>query len=182
MTTLWRRVLDRCAVVLVAAALGVAAWPITVPTAPSLDPPFSDSPAALPAGAKMRRNDSIRDAVVRGNVFSASRRAPQARYMAPGQARDPVLMASADPSDLPSEDAGTSFPQLLGIVSQDGVLFGMLQVRDSVPPRLVRAGDVLEGVRVRRLTRELIVLSTANGTRTVRLSRDAASDSTGMLP
>jgi hypothetical protein len=135
--------------------------------------------AGLQAGTTSRaRVDSasqLAERVTQANVFSASRRAPRERFVLPGQ--ESMAVAAS------LYDTGDSGPQLYGIVMVDGARRALLQVGDADSvPRLVGAGDRLQGYRVRTIDADRVELTSAAGSRIVRLSRRAPSDSSGMLP
>ncbi len=160
-------------------------------------PPFTDvSPAAvrMPARtaapsagtaravAESALDSAARD-IVRTNVFSGSRREPTARFAAPGLETTPPPTFVASESDAgmgsaPVDDG----PRLFGIVSMDGALHALVQLRAAdETPRLMRAGESQHGVRVQRVDQDRVVISTSTGTRTLRLSR-AVPDSLENAP
>ncbi len=121
--------------------------------------------------------DSVQREIVRTNAFSARRKAPTARFVAPGSEATPPMPSAFDAGEgagagafAPAEvDAG---PRLFGIVSVDGSLRALLQVRSaSEPPRLLGVGESSGGVRVVRIAGDRVVISSSSGTRTLRLSR-----------
>lgn len=127
--------------------------------------------------------DSAAQAIVRTNALSSSRRAPTERFAAPG-------LDAAVPTSFDMPDAGVGLisspednaPQLFGIVSADGILRALLQIQGSTDaPRLMGVGDRQAGMRVKRIERDRVVLSTSTGTRTLRLSR-ALPDSIENVP
>jgi hypothetical protein len=69
------------------------------------------------------------------------------------------------------------------VLEVDGSRRALLQVdsADSVP-RVVGLGDRLGGYRVRRILADRVELSSASGTRIVRLQRRPESDSSGVMP
>lgn len=144
----------------------------------------ASSQASSSAGAAV---DSVRHEIVRTNAFSASRKEPTARFVAPGSEPTPPMPSAFDAG----ADAGAGAfaaadvdagPRLFGIVSVDGSLRALLQVRSaSEPPRLLGVGETSGGVRVVRIAGDRVVISTSSGTRTLRLSR-AVPDSSENAP
>jgi hypothetical protein len=189
------RVLDVLSVVLAAAAVVLLTLPtirgllpgawLDAPPAP-MRRPFVVAPAAPAAqesGASRAVLDSAAQTIVRTNAFSSSRREPAERFAAPG-------LDTAVPTafDLPDATAGVvpspedDAPRLFGIVSANGTLRALLQLPGSVgTPRLMGVGDRQAGMRVQRIERDRVVLSTSTGTRTLRLSR-ALPDSIENVP
>jgi hypothetical protein len=144
------------------------------PGAPSADVPS----LALESGSAA--SDSLVDVVVRNNLFSATRRAPSARFVAPAEVSGASTAAPSDSvgrvNAAASDDA--SFPRLSGIVTASGDARALLQMAASDgAPQLYRVGDVHAGVRVVRIAPDLVVLATRAGTRILRLSSHAPPDS-----
>jgi hypothetical protein len=82
---------------------------------------------ALPAGEGAAAIDRAREQIVASNLFSASRRAPRKRFVAPG------TMSSSMPESMPGPDAASGAdveagPQLFGILSIDGRPRALLQI------------------------------------------------------
>ena len=133
-----------------------------------------------PAGERAAA-DSLRRAIVRTNLFSASRREPSSRFTAPGvETAPPTAFVPAD-SGGPPDDAEAG-PRLFGIVSSAGARRALLQLGGAgAPPRLLREGESYAGVRVVRIAGDRVVLSGSTGTRTLRLSR-SVPDSSEKVP
>jgi hypothetical protein len=170
----WRgyRVLD-----VMSAACGVIAavllvWPASTAVTP--ETVHITTPVGAQAGPSERAAamiDSLARVIVRTNTFSASRREPTARFVAPGS-------ESAQMVPVPGE-AG---PQLFGIVSVGGTPRALLQARSaSEPPRLLGVGESFGGVRIVRIAGDRVVISSSSGTRTLRLSR-VVPDSSENVP
>jgi len=134
----------------------------------------ASSPVSSSTGAAI---DSLQREIVRTNAFSASRKEPTARFIAPGSEPTPPMPSAFDAGAGPGADAFAppdveTGPRLFGIVSVDGSLRALLQVRSaSEPPRLLGVGESSGGVRVTRIAGDRVVISTSSGTRTLRLSR-----------
>ncbi len=163
---------------LVVAVVGVAllVWPARV-AVPQYNRPMPSAPSV--AGANPDHL-SARDSIVAANLFSGSRRAPRERFRLPGTEVyvDPTPAASLLGADI-APDVG---PQLFGIVTVDGTPRALVQVARDGTPRLVAVGEVIGRWRVQQIGADRAVLSSSTGTRTVRLSRRAPSDSGGLLP
>ncbi len=184
----WRayRVLDALAAVCGALTIVLVVMPASTAVAPAtvhVPPPRGS--AVLPASRTGAAIDSLQREIVRTNLFSASRKAPTARFVAPGSE---LMSAPAVPAA--SNAGGAAFapaevddgPRLFGIVSVGGALRALLQVRtSSEPPRLLGVGESFGGVRVVRITNDRVVISSSSGTRTLRLSR-VVSDSSENVP
>ena len=133
---------------------------------------------ATPSFAQMPTRDTMISAVIRGNVFSATRRAPMVAFAAPG--RD--LVTGTSVPGVPSPGTNTidvsELPRLSGIVVVSGERRALLQLSDSDGvPRLYRVGDARAGFRVVSVGADFVVLSSSSGSRTLRLSSHAAPDS-----
>ena len=181
----WRtvRVLDG-----LSALAGVAAMVMwLLPADPTVAPATVRVPAAgadgsVAAGAwDSAAADSLRRALVRTNLFSASRREPASRFTAPGVETAPTAAFVPADAGAPTDDAEAG-PRLFGIVSSDGARRALLQLRGAdEPPRLLREGESYAGVRGVRIAGDRVVLSGSTGTRTLRLSR-AVPDSSEKVP
>jgi hypothetical protein len=134
--------------------------------------------------------DSLARAIVRTNAFSASRKEPLSRFVAPGSEPAPTVSATVSTTLSAFEPGGSVFapsdietgPQLFGIVSIGGTARALLQLRSPAePPRLLGAGESFGGVRVVRITGDRVVISSSSGTRTLRLSR-VVPDSSENVP
>lgn len=174
------RWLEWFAVLLMAAGVVLLVLPASVDVPPR--PAMSSSEAPVPsgnAGVPKQELPDVRDALVRTNLFSATRRAPTQRFVVPGQelATPAIVPEAAAPS---SESYGV---QLFGVLEVVGSRRALLQAgsADSVP-RVVQTGDRIGGYRVRRILADRVELSSASGTRIVRLQRRPVSDSSGVVP
>jgi hypothetical protein len=171
--------LERFGLVVGALALVVAFWPVV----PQITARVVRMPAAptLPTAGSEAAADRVREQIVAGNLFSASRRAPRERFVAPGQLGSSLPEASAMP-EAGADTAGETGPQLYGIMTIDGAARALLQVAADSTPRLVAEGDRIGGWRVRRIAADRVELSSSSGTRVVRLSRRTLPDSAEYLP
>jgi hypothetical protein len=181
----WRgyRVLDvlsaACGVLTVLMLALPASSTVTPETVPVATP--TGAPAGV-AGRTAAAIDTLARAIVRTNAFSASRREPTMRFVAPGL--DAALLAPvpAPAGDAPASVDGEAGPQLFGIVSVSGTPRALLQARSSAePPRLLGVGESFGGVRIVRITGDRVVISSSSGTRTLRLSR-VVPDSSENVP
>jgi hypothetical protein len=207
MTRRIRRIIDGASVVLALSALALASCPLreddhlVSARPPSLVATRSTREAAAGSGAAgtgfaPQRIDSTATGIVRGNVFSSTRRAPTARFMpegadasmveagaspAPG---DYALPAASTPDSTGGEEAATSdpVPSLYGIMRMDGVPHALLTLRRGEPPRLFALGERHAGYRISDIQRDRVVLTTARGSRTLRLATPAPRDSSENLP
>jgi hypothetical protein len=144
-----------------------------MPVAMAVAPP-------LRAPGLMSAADSLVAAVVAGNVFSASRRAPTTRFMPPGSITSDAPTSNAallapTPTGVADADA---LPRLTGIITLNGERQALVQLTagDGVP-RLYRAGDSHAGYRIERIGADFVVLTLRTGTRTLRLNARALPDS-----
>ena len=174
----WRayRLLDVLAVICGVSALVM----LVLPASTTVSPAGMRVPATLPAAPPAAMNsatviDSLRREIVRTNAFSASRREPRARFVAPGSEPmpQPTVPSAFDASGgsfaPPDLESG---PRLFGIVSVGGATRALVQLRtSSEPPRLLGVGESFGGVRVVRIAGDRVVISSSSGTRTLRLSR-----------
>lgn len=191
------RVLDVTSIGLLLGAIALWFWPVSLPRAASVALAGSpEAPTTAPdvVGAAttasvslIASTDSLVAAVVDGNVFSATRRAPRARFVVPGQMpadNSSVMMGTVEPAVGDSATGETeTYPRLSGIVAVSGERRALLQLRAADgAPRLYRVGEVHAGYRVVRIDTTLVVLSSRTGTRTVRLSPRVTPDSLEMMP
>jgi hypothetical protein len=183
----WVRALDAGSALCLAAAAVLIVWPST--------PDVSDANAAVlertmepTAGvttsvATIPGTDSLRAVVINGNVFSASRRAPTTRFVAPGTGAADAVAANSAPTNASMAapaDAGDAdaLPRLTGIVTLDGERQVLLQLSaDDGVPRLYRRGDEHAGYRIERIGADFVVLVHRGSRRTVRLRPLATPDS-----
>jgi hypothetical protein len=179
--------LDAFAVVCGVIAVVLLVLPASTAVAPDalrIAPP--SEAVARASSSTAATTDSLARAIVRTNAFSASRKEPLARFVAPGSEPAPTVsptVSAFEPSGsvfAPSEvETG---PQLFGIVSIGGTPRALLQLRASTePPRLLRVGESFGGVRVVRIAGDRVVISSSSGTRTLRLSR-VVPDSSENVP
>ena len=180
------------------AAVALAVWPVATSLELASAPPASLSPTAATDdlrafGARGPVLDSTAAGIVRGNVFSASRRAPSSRFMPPGT--DAATVAMTDMSSAPAGDyappatalsggpgepaggTGDAVPALYGIVTIDGVRHALLALRTDEPPRLFAVGDRHAGYRISAIEGDRVVLATSRGSRVLRLAPPAPRDS-----
>jgi hypothetical protein len=146
---------------------------------PSVESTAASEVAQIAAGRAAL--DSARQSIVRTNAFSASRREPSVRFVAPGMEPQPTMPSAFDVNreTTTAVDAG---PRLFGIVSVSGTPRALLQVRSGdEPPRLLAIGESYAGVRVVRIGDDRVVISSSSGTRTLRLSR-VVPDSSEKVP
>ncbi|WP_411280585.1 hypothetical protein [Gemmatimonas sp.] len=172
----WRgyRVLDAFAVVCAVLTVIMLVWPATTIVVPAeIRLPPTGGASSLASSNTGATIESVRYEIVRTNAFSASRKAPTARFVAPGSEPTPPMPSTLDAGAgaFAPADVGAG-PRLFGIVSVDGSLRALLQARSaSEPPRLLGVGESSGGVRVVRIGRDRVVISSSSGTRTLRLSR-----------
>ena len=129
-------------------------------------------------GGEVPTADTLAALVVNGNIFSASRRAPAVRFMAPGRSigdAESVDMRRPDGvganSMTAGEDEESTGPVVSGIIVQDGERQALLQLTatDGVP-RLYREGDTRNGFRIVRIGVDHVVISSRGTSRTYRLA------------
>ena len=197
-----QRVMDGASVLFGVAALALLVWPARE-TADAITPPASLSLGSSATDGRAGNSlvvDSTVAGIVRGNVFSASRRAPATRFMPPSG--DPSMAAVAEttgaetgaggypspasvaPSVSGDGAAGTgdAVPALYGIVAIEGVRHALLALRGDEPPRLFAVGDRHAGYRVSAIESDRVVLATSRGSRTLRLAPPASRDTSENLP
>ncbi len=190
--------LDVLSASLLVVALGLLGWPLVQPTPATIKTDITDdgavasTPVSTPATASvpvvdMARADSLAQRAVAANVFSASRRAPVSRFVAPGQPSS--VSPTMIPSMLPDSAAdaasltGEVFPRLTGIVVMNGERLALLQLSaNDGSPRLYRAGEQHGRVRVVRIEATHVLLSGPAGSRVLRLDARATPDSLEILP
>ena len=176
------------ALVLPSRERGVPAASVPVPTVGAHD--------ATPVVAPF---DSSYAGIVRGNLFSLSRRTPSSRFVAPPGtfAGDPAPAAPIAPfdgtlsespasNDVASEanaSGDDAVPRLYGIVTVDGRRSALLRLVRGRAPSLYGDGEGAGGYRVREVRVDRVLLQTPSGTRTMRLTTPApASDSSTPVP
>ena len=126
--------------------------------------------------------DSVMRVVVNGNVFSSTRRAPVTRFVVPGSLTPDAPATAAMPSNAGSNE-DDALPRLSGIIAMNGERRALLQfATQDGAPRLYRVNDVHAGYRVVRIDMDRVILASATGTRTLRLSSRATPDSLRKLP
>ena len=185
----WRgyQALDALAVACGVIAVVMLVLPASTAVAPDalrIAPPSAAS--ARTPNSSAATTDSLARAIVRTNAFSASRKEPLARFVAPGSEPAPTVpptVSAFEPSGSvfapPDFEAG---PRLFGIVSVGGTPRALLQLRTQAePPRLLGVGESFGGVRVVRIAGDRVVISSSSGTRTLRLSR-VVPDSSENVP
>ncbi len=182
----WRgyQMLDALAVVCGVITVVMLVLPASTPVAPDALRIAPADDASVRASSSIDTTaDSLARAIVRTNVFSASRKEPIARFVVPGAEPAPTVSSTFEPSG--SERAppdGEIGPQLFGIISVGGTPRALLQLRaPAEPPRLLGVGESFGGVRVVRIAGDRVVISSSSGTRTLRLSR-VVPDSSENVP
>jgi hypothetical protein len=188
-TSGWRgyRALDVLATVCGVIAVVILALPASTSVAPDtlrITSPDSEAARASSntAAATSAVTDSLARAIVRTNAFSASRKEPTVRFVAPGSEPAPTASVFEPTGDAPAASDVDAGPQLFGIVSVGGTPRALLQLRSSAePPRLLGVGESFGGVRVVRIAGDRVVISSSSGTRTLRLSR-VVPDSSENVP
>ncbi len=139
--------------------------------------PISGDGATLMASFGVAARDSLPGAVIRGNIFSATRHAPTVPFSAPGRDGSMGAATIVASSSVASADSST-WPRLSGIVVVSGERRALMQLLQSDGvPQLYRVGDTHGGMRVERVGADFVVLSSRSGTRTLRLSSHPAPDS-----
>lgn len=185
----WRgyRALDALAVVCGAIAVVILILPASTSVAPDrlrITSPDGEAARASrgTAFATSVATDSLARAIVRTNAFSASRKEPTERFLAPGSEPAPTASVFEPTGGAPAAYDVETGPQLFGIVSVGGTPRALLQLRaEAEPPRLLGVGESFSGVRVVRIAGDRVVISSSNGTRTLRLSR-VVPDSSENVP
>ncbi len=130
--------------------------------------------------------------VANANILSASRRAPQRRYVSPDVATEtgfsmPAAFVSAPDSSVvnasTADDDADAVPALYGTVNTDGVWRALLRLSSSDPnPSLLQEGDKRGAYRVVSIRSNAVVVAGPSGQRTLRLARPARGDSMGKTP
>lgn len=197
-----RRAVDVASACLVLLAVALRVWPVRADVSPAVRLPALALGDSVDAGVRSQRSgDSIPASIVRGNIFSSSRRAPATRFTPPGAAGyamtsdtppfDPyatgVVAVAATTAATPmagtgDEGSADPVPALFGIVSIDGVRKALLMLRAGDAPRLFAAGDRHAGYRISAIDSDRAVLVSSRGTRTLRLTRPASRDSSENNP
>lgn len=174
----WRghRALDAFAAVCGALTLVMLILPANTNVAPAEIRVAATSVASSLASSRTGATiDSVRREIVRTNAFSASRKEPTARFVAPGSEPSPTEASAFDADPRPGTYVSADVddgPRLFGIVSVNGSPRALLQLRAATePPRLLGVGESSGGVRVVRIAGNYVVISSSSGTRTLRLSR-----------
>ena len=127
----------------VVASAWVSLVPVSerVPTSRLASLPAPSLPGIYPT-------DSLGDFVVRRDPFRAGRRPAEVVY-------DPAGSAATAPADIPPK------PELV----LSGIVWGVIPaaVLEGLPglpePRVVREGEVVGGLRIRRITRDRVVIT-----------------------
>lgn len=185
----WRayQALDALTVVCGVIAVVMLVLPASTAVAPdALRIASPNAAAARASNSAAATTDSLARAIVRTNAFSASRKEPLARFVAPGSEPAPAVPLTGSAFEPGGSVLATSEveagPQLFGIVSRGGTPRALLQLRSQAePPRLLGVGESFGGVRVVRITGDRVVISSSSGTRTLRLSR-VVPDSSENVP
>jgi len=164
----------------------VAVWPTgqgSHPVAPVI-PAFGVAP---PSPVTDSVTGPVAVQIVAGNLFSATRRAPTARFVPPGTEATGTPPNAPGMTDDPTGQVDiasvTDGPRLFGIVAQDGRRRALLQLpgTDSVL-KLLDIGDRRGGYRVVSISADRVVLASSTGSRTLRLVARTSPDSLENLP
>ena len=124
---------------------------------------------------------SLVSAVIRGNIFSATRHAPTVPFSAPGREVSMSTTVAAPAQGVAADSS--AWPRLSGIVVVGGERRALLQVVESDGvPQLYRVGDAHAGFLIVRVGADAVVLSSKSGTRTLRLSSQPAPDTLKHFP
>ena len=202
MTFTPRRLMDAASALILLVALLLALWPVS---SPSVNDDSIAHPPSVPRTATTRNrvatlllDDSTEAGIVRGNVFSSSRRAPTVRFVPPGT-DGAATMSAPDPYPMPTTSLGSAsessaasdsaaprntdaVPALYGIVSVDGVRRALLLLRAGEPPALFAVGDRHAGFRISAIDTDRVTVQSARGSRTLRMARPASRDSSEKTP
>ncbi|MES2523255.1 MAG: hypothetical protein V4617_11185 [Gemmatimonadota bacterium] len=203
-----QRMFDVASGLLLLAAAILAVWPGSGGNQSlSVRPPalLAADPLGASLGA-LKATDTSAAGIVRGNIFSSSRRAPRTRFIPPGAepgyamttdtpvldpyAQELIRAATAASEVAPGSMSGDGtghgdgdpVPALFGIVSIDGVRQALLKLRAGDPPRLFAVGDRHAGYRITAIDADRAVLVSSRGTRTLRLTRPSSRDSSENTP
>ena len=185
----WRgyRALDVLAVVCGVIAVVMLVLPASTAVSPDTLRIAAPDGAAVRASnsttaATSAMTDSLARAIVRTNAFSASRKEPTVRFVAPGSEPVPTASVFEPTGSAPAAYDVEAGPRLFGIVSVGGTSRALLQLHsEAEPPRLLGVGESFGGVRVVRIAGDRVVISSSSGTRTLRLSR-VVPDSSENVP
>jgi hypothetical protein len=197
-----RRLMDVGSALILLVALMLALWPVSSPVvrvdAEARPPSVPRTAPAHGAVAASLLDDSTEVGIVRGNVFSSSRRAPTVRFVPPGI--DGTAATSApDPYPVPATSLGgasgsmtatdstavrnsDAIPALYGIISVDGTRRALLSLRAGEPPGLFAVGDSHAGFRISAIDTDRVTVQSSRGSRTLRMARPASRDSSEKTP
>ncbi|MBC8087985.1 MAG: hypothetical protein H7Z40_12025 [Phycisphaerae bacterium] len=176
------RLLDVLSATLFVLAAAVYLWPVSL-TAPSTTP---RTDARLPTVVREVDNADHVQQVITANILSASRRAPERRYLSPSLASEtdfsmPAAFAPVTDSTSAAalaQDSDDAVPALYGTVNTDGVWRALLRLSgNDVNPSLFREGDKRGGYRVVSIRSNAVVVAGPAGQRTLRLAQPAPGDS-----
>jgi hypothetical protein len=152
-------------------ALGALLWPSSAPRA-EIAPAGLDA-APTKRSASVAAADQSTRAIIAGNIFSASRTAPRARYN-PFEP-DPVAVEPAfgngviDSPAIPDEDA---VPRLFGIVVGPAGTTALMRLDpQQSEAQLYREGDRGGVYRVVKVTQQSVTLSGPRGQTVLQLKR-----------
>ena len=192
------RTLDALAVACALIAVALLLWPVSggvVEAGASREPAGSASPPppvavepaasaeAVTATVASAESDSLLGAVINGNVFSATRRAPRVRFSPPGQRALEAELPTDPAEDASGVTADDALPRLSGIVAVNGERRALLQfVAADEVPKLYRINESHAGYRIVQIGPDRVVLASRAGTRTLRLSHRAPPDSLEKQP
>ncbi|MBX9857273.1 MAG: type 4a pilus biogenesis protein PilO [Gemmatimonadaceae bacterium] len=133
----------------------------------------SDTGAATEAA---RQPPDWQDALVRANLFSASRTAPRTRFTLPGE---------QPPAEAPGMDANTQSPAsadtpqltLVGLFGNSERRAALIDDGSGGDARVLHIGDRMNGWRLQRIDASSVRLERAGQVRVLRLLRTPSSDS-----
>lgn len=179
--------LDILSAVLLALAAATYLWPVTV--AAPVATQRADS--AMTTAPRLAGDTIDANQVIRANILSASRRAPERRYISPALASAtefsmPAAFApGADSASVNSaaDDTEDAVPALYGTVNTDGVWRALLRLSENdANPSLFREGDKRGAYRVVSIRTNAVVIAGPSGQRTLRLAQPARGDSIRKSP
>jgi hypothetical protein len=134
-------------------------------------------PSTGPAAAQQPVAERVdwQDALIRSNIFSASRAAPRARFTLP---EDILPVTPSADSDVASSSAGET-PQLslVGILGNGERRSALIEFADRSAARVLQHGDRVDGWWLRRIDSSSVRLERAGQVRVLRLLRTPPSDS-----
>jgi len=144
-----------------------------------ITPPSAAGAESRDAGANIMAFGAARDwqdALVRANLFSASRTAPRVRFTLPGEEASPAAYDMDVAANAPS---GAEAPQLalVGIFGGRERRAALIDDGSGDAARVLQVGDRLNGWLLRRIDSSSVRLERAGQVRVLRLVRTPLSDS-----